>query len=105
MTMTWQASKEHRYERVYYPIHTEEIPVELVLAAIICAIDVANRLLVSAVGAYCYVARVEVRPLPSLTRMPPKHWDTPLTGCGLPACVTRGIRWWTTCLILMPLMI
>ena len=36
-------------------------PVELVLLCIISSIDVANKLLVDAVGAHCYVSRVEVK--------------------------------------------
>ena len=104
-TYFWSAyvkkSKDDRYERVYYPIHSEEVrttlsplslslsakhtglprtqpphtqnspfaracrcvqePVELVLLCIISSIDVANKLLVDAVGAHCYVSRVEVK--------------------------------------------
>ena len=48
-------------ERVYYPIHPESIPVELVLACMISAIDVANKLMVEQVGSYCYVSRLIVR--------------------------------------------
>ena len=48
-------------ERVYYPIHPEAMPVELALACIITSIEVANRLLVAAVGSYCYVTRLVVR--------------------------------------------
>ena len=55
-----KATTDHRYEKVYYPIHTEDVPVELVLASIICAVDVANALLCERVRAFCYVTRVSV---------------------------------------------
>ena len=42
------------------PLCVQE-PVELVLLCIISSIDVANKLLVDAVGAHCYVSRVEVK--------------------------------------------
>lgn len=51
---------DHRYERVYYPIHTEALPVELVLACMINALDVANRLLHARVGQFMYVSRLAV---------------------------------------------
>jgi len=56
-----KGAKDNRYERVYYPIHPEALAVELALACIISAIDVANKLMVAAVGSFCYVSRVEVR--------------------------------------------
>ena len=65
-TYFWSAyvkkgTKDNRYERVYYPIHDERVAVELAIACMISAIVTANRLLVDAVGDYCYVARTEVR--------------------------------------------
>jgi len=56
-----KGAKDNRYERVYYPIHPETLPVELALACIISAIDVANKLMVAQVASYCYVSRVVVR--------------------------------------------
>ena len=56
-----KGAKDNRYERVYYPIHSDAIPVELALAVIISSISVANKLLVEAVGAYCYVSKLVVR--------------------------------------------
>ena len=56
-----KGAKDSRFERVYYPIHPETMPVELVLACIISSIAVANRLLCDAVGAYCYVSKMVVR--------------------------------------------
>ena len=56
-----KGAKDSRFERVYYPIHPEAMPVELVLACIISSIAVANRLLCDAVGAYCYVSKMTVR--------------------------------------------
>ena len=65
-TYFWSAyvkkgAKDNRYERVYYPIHDEAVQIELVIACMVSALAVANRLLVEAVGAYCYVAKTEVR--------------------------------------------
>ena len=65
-TYFWSAyvkngAKDNRYERVYYPIHDEGVPVELAIACMVAAISVANRILVEAIGDYCYVARTEVR--------------------------------------------
>ena len=56
-----KGAKESRYEKVYYPILLEAVPVELALGVIIGAIDSANRLLCAAVGAHLYVSRLEVR--------------------------------------------
>lgn len=56
-----KGAKDSRYERVYYPIHPESTPVELVIACIITALEVANKILCAQVGAYCYVARLEIR--------------------------------------------
>ena len=45
---------------MYYPIHTEEVPVELVLGSMISAIEVANRVLCDKIAQHCYVARLTV---------------------------------------------
>jgi hypothetical protein len=54
-------TKDNRYERVYYPIHPETLPVELALACILSAVDVANKLMVEKIGSYAYVSRLEIR--------------------------------------------
>ncbi len=64
-TYFWSAyvkkgAKDNRYERVYYPLHADETPVELVIACMLSAIQVANRILVSQVGHLMYVSRLEV---------------------------------------------
>ena len=56
-----KGSKDHRYEKVYYPIHPEGIAVELVLAVIISSIQAANHLLYQQIHQHCYVAKLEVR--------------------------------------------
>lgn len=65
-TYFWSAyvkkgSTDKRYEKVYYPIHPDSIPVELVLASIISSLQVANHLLCEQISSYCYVAKLEVR--------------------------------------------
>ena len=65
-TYFWSAyvkkgAKDNRYERVYYPIHPEGVPVELVLACVIYSLQVANRIMCEQVGQHCYVTRLEVR--------------------------------------------
>ena len=56
-----EGSTDKRYEKVYYPIHPDSIPVELVLASIISSLQVANHLLCEQISSYCYVAKLEVR--------------------------------------------
>ena len=66
---------------MYYPIHTEEVPVELVLACIISSVELANHLLVDKIAAHCYVARVTVSdyvPSPS----PVDDWMDKLANLG-----------------------
>lgn len=55
-----KAAEDNRYERVYYPLHAEEAPVELIIALMLSAIKVANRILVAQVGSYCYVSEVTI---------------------------------------------
>ena len=64
-TYFWSAyvkkgSKDKRYEKVYYPIHPDSVPVELVLAMIISSLQVANHILHDQIRSYCYVTRLEV---------------------------------------------
>lgn len=66
VTYFWSAyvkknAKDNRYERVYYPIHPEGLPVELAMGLIISSIAVANRLLCDKVGDSYYVTQLVVR--------------------------------------------
>jgi len=52
--------RDARYERVYYPVESAEVPHAVVMGTILNAIKAANAILCRQVGAYLYVSQLEM---------------------------------------------